>query len=90
MEAKRDLAHTLACDLFECVKPGGAFYLFPNVSRQLGTFASSAELAAHLLQEAGVAMVPGEAFGAGGHLRISFALPQEELVEGFERIRKAL
>ncbi len=90
MEKKRDLAHRLAAGLFDCVRPGGAFYLFPDVSRRLGAFASSAELAAHLLREAGVAVVPGEAFGAAGHLRISYAVPGELLAEGFERMEKAL
>ena len=90
MEKKRDLAYDAVSRMFECIKPGGAFYLFADVSRRLGSFASSADLAAHLLQKAGVAMVPGEAFGADGHLRISYALPEERLIEGFERMEKAL
>jgi aspartate/methionine/tyrosine aminotransferase len=74
-------------------EPEGAFYAFPSVEGQLhrrlggSTAASSMELAAVLLDEAEIAVVPGEAFGAPGHLRLSFALSDDDLVEGLERWR---
>jgi aspartate aminotransferase len=68
-------------------EPQGAFYCFPDASAYLGgRFASSAELAAGLLEEAQVAVVPGEAFGAPGCLRLSYALGDADLVRGVERI----
>jgi aspartate aminotransferase len=70
-----------------CVMPGGAFYLFPNVGRYLSpTVPTTLEMARLLLEEKGIATVPGEGFGAPGYLRISFARPLEELREGAERI----
>jgi aspartate aminotransferase len=70
-----------------CVMPGGAFYLFPNVGRYLSAKApTTLELARLLLEEKGIATVPGEGFGAPGYLRISFARPLEELREGASRI----
>lgn len=77
---------------FSCLRPAGAFYLFPDVSLVLGrkwgekTIASSAQLAELLLEEAKVAAVPGEAFGQPGTLRISYAVSMEVLEEGIERI----
>jgi len=70
-----------------CIKPDGAFYLFPNVSAYLGPrLPTTLELAGRLLRERNVAVVPGEGFGAPGHLRISFARSMEELREGADRI----
>jgi aspartate aminotransferase len=77
-----------------CPEPAGAFYCFPAVAGLLGRDlhgrrpASSAELAEVLLDEAGVAVVPGEAFGAPGYLRLSYALGDDDLVEGLTRIAK--
>jgi len=51
---------------------------------------TSEDFAAHLLENAGVAVVPGEAFGMGGHIRISYAVPEKELIAGFERIANVL
>jgi len=74
-----------------CAPPGGAFYAFP---RATGAFASgrsnSVELAEFLLEEARVAVVPGSAFGADDHIRLSFATSLEELERGLERIAAAL
>jgi aspartate aminotransferase len=70
-----------------CVMPAGAFYLFPNVGRCLSArIPTTLELARRLLEEKGIATVPGEGFGAPGYLRISFARPLEELREGAARI----
>ena len=76
--------------------PGGAFYVFPDVRKRLGrtvngrTVSSSLELCALLLEEAKVALVPGEGFGAPGHVRLSYALSDDELEEGLARIVKVL
>lgn len=75
-----------------CQEPQGAFYAFPNLTglldRPLGgrMATSTLELASLLLDEANVAIVPGEAFGAPGYARLSFALSDEDLEEGLSRI----
>ena len=84
-----------AIDGVHCPTPTGAFYAFADVSgllnRPLGVngsvAASSAELAAMLLDEAHVAAVPGEAFGAPGYLRFSYALADDQLAEGMRRFQ---
>jgi aspartate aminotransferase len=79
-----------------CLEPQGAFYCFPSFTGVLGrdlagrTPTSSLELCELALEEAKVAMVPGEAFGAPGYARMSFALGDEDLVEGVERLTKLL
>lgn len=81
---------------FDCPTPEGAFYAYVDVRGALGrtirgvTPATSAELAALILDEAEVAVVPGEAFGPSGYLRLSYALGDEDLAEGVERIRALL
>jgi len=77
----------------ECIEPQGAFYAFPNVegmlNRPLGngaTATSSLELAAIVLDAVKVAFVPGEAFGSPGSARFSFALSDDDLVEGLSRL----
>jgi aspartate/methionine/tyrosine aminotransferase len=75
-----------------CVEPEGAFYCYPSVKGLLGRSlrgqrpASSAELAEICINEAKVAAVPGEAFGAPGYFRMSYALGDEDLVEGVSRL----
>jgi len=83
-----------AIDGVTCQDPGGAFYTFPNMSglfgRNIGgrVASSSMELASIVLDEAKVAFVPGEAFGAPGYARFSFALSDEDLIEGLERMQR--
>jgi aspartate/methionine/tyrosine aminotransferase len=78
----------------ECAVPGGAFYTFPNVSGLFGadlsgnSVGSSMELATLLLDRIQIAIVPGEAFGAPGYARFSFALADEELEEGLSRLQR--
>ena len=78
----------------ECPEPNGAFYAFPSIhgllDRPLGSgrAATSLELAALLLDEIEIAVVPGEAFGAPGHLRLSYALADDDLVEGLTRLQR--
>ncbi|GBC61424.1 pyridoxal phosphate-dependent aminotransferase [Desulfonema ishimotonii] len=90
LEKKRDMAFAYASRLFDCVRPQGAFYLFPDVSGQLKTGETAEKLAACLLEETGVATVPGEAFGMENHLRISYAVPEPLLISGFEKISETL
>lgn len=81
-------------DGFDVPEPTGAFYAFANVEALLdknicGRVAdSTSELAAIILEEAEVAVVPGEAFGAPGYLRFSYALGDDDLVEGIGRLQK--
>jgi aspartate/methionine/tyrosine aminotransferase len=90
MERKRDYAYRQAAGLFDCVKPRGAFYLFPDIRQHLKDGMSSVEFAGRLLENCGVAVVPGEVFGMGGHIRISYAVSEDRLVSGFEKIAEAL
>ena len=79
-----------------CPEPEGAFYAYPSVKDVLGkeirgkTPKTSAELAELILEEAEVAVVPGEAFGTPGYLRLSYALSDEDLIEGVTRIQNLL
>jgi aspartate/methionine/tyrosine aminotransferase len=83
-----------AMDGVTCQEPQGAFYAFPNLKGLLGkpiggkVSHTTLELAAWILEEASVAIVPGEAFGASGYARLSFALSDENLVEGLNRIQR--
>jgi len=76
----------------QCSDPGGAFYAFPNLTGLLGrdiggrTVETTMDLAALLLDEIKIAVVPGEAFGAPGYARLSFALGDEDLEEGLTRL----
>jgi aspartate aminotransferase len=89
-QARRDLALEAIGGHMPCITPHGSFYLFPEVRAQAARFGSSAGLARHWLETAGVAVVPGEAFGGPGHVRISFGGPEADLREGLERIRRLL
>lgn len=77
-----------------CPTPEGAFYAFPSVKGLLGKsydgrqIDTSADLADYILEKSEVAVVPGEAFGAPGYLRLSYALGDDDLVEGVSRIQK--
>lgn len=77
---------------FSCVRPEGAFYVFPNIRRcmELVGCKDSAGFSRFLLQSARVATVPGSAFGAEGHIRISYATSLENLREAFRRIRDSV
>ncbi|MER5647224.1 pyridoxal phosphate-dependent aminotransferase [Streptosporangium sp. NPDC002524] len=79
-----------------CPEPLGAFYAYPSVKALLGKEfggrrpATSAELAEIILEEAEVAVVPGEAFGTPGYFRLSYALGDDDLAEGVSRLAKFL
>jgi aspartate aminotransferase len=86
--SKRLRAALLEIDGIRCTEPGGGFYLFPNVSRYLGPGESATDLAAELLREERVAVVPGPAFGLEGHFRVSFATSRERIEEGIVRVKR--
>ena len=93
-DRRRLLIHKLLNDIegIECLLPEGAFYAFPSVSGLYGralrgrTCTTSAELAELAIEEAKVAVVPGEAFGSPGYFRLSYALGDDDLVEGVSRL----
>ena len=89
-QKKRDTAFKMAKELFGCIRPAGAFYLFPDVTKVLESGQTAKEFTVTLLSDAKVAVMPGEAFGVENHIRISFAVPDDELIKGFERIRTVL
>ncbi len=73
-----------------CVRPEGAFYVYPNVSAYFGKSGvnSAADVAKRLLHEAHVVTVPGEAFGTREHIRLSYATTPGEIQRGVERMRE--
>jgi len=79
-----------------CLVPGGAFYVFPNVSGLFGKgigghkIGDSVELANYLLEKGRIAVVPGVAFGADNYIRISFATSMENVKEGMRRLKESL
>ncbi|HSK56588.1 MAG TPA: pyridoxal phosphate-dependent aminotransferase [Jiangellales bacterium] len=85
-----------AIDGVTCPEPEGAFYAYPSVKGLLGRElrgrrpTTSAELAELVLEEVEVAVVPGEAFGPSGYLRLSYALGDDDLVEGVTRLQRLL
>ncbi|OIO72396.1 MAG: aspartate aminotransferase [Zetaproteobacteria bacterium CG1_02_53_45] len=85
-----------AIDGMHCIKPDGAFYVFPSVTGWLGkttpsglTLDDDLKVCEWLLDEAGVALVPGTEFGSPGHLRFSYAVSQDTLEDAVNRIAKA-
>ena len=95
-DRRRRTIHTMLNEIdgVSCILPEGAFYAFPSVEGLYGRdirgrrSASSAELAGLAIDEAKVAVVPGEAFGAPGYFRMSYALGDDDLIEGVSRLAK--
>jgi aspartate aminotransferase len=80
-----------------CFRPGGAFYVFPDVSSYFGsvtpkgeTIANANDLVMYLLGDFGIATVPGDAFGEPEGIRLSYAISMEELQEAAKRLRDGL
>jgi aspartate aminotransferase len=87
----RILAGLRAIPGISCASPQGAFYMFPNISKHLGKPggpADAPELAKQLLEKAHVAVVAGDAFGAPGYLRMSYATSMERIEEGLRRMER--
>jgi len=97
-DRRRRRMHELLNDIpgVSCVEPQGAFYCFPSFAGVVGReirgrrAGTTLELAELVLDEVGVAIVPGEAFGAAGYARLSYALGDDDLVEGVTRMGKLL
>ena len=89
---RRDTAYRLLREIpsVSVVKPSGAFYLFPNFGEYSKKLGGDVKLSEYLLEEGKVATVPGSAFGMEGYLRLSFALSEEKLTEGINRIKETL
>lgn len=75
-----------------CTKPEGAFYVYPNIGKFIGKggIKSATELATKLLHEGHVVTVPGEAFGTGEHIRLSYPVTKENIDEGTRRMGELL
>ncbi|MGD0277220.1 MAG: pyridoxal phosphate-dependent aminotransferase [Syntrophales bacterium] len=97
-QKRRDFIVTAlnAVEGISCLKPQGAFYVFPNISALFGkshgtlTIRSSADLAGYLLDEANVAVVAGDSFGDDRFIRLSYATSMKNIEKGMERIGEAL
>jgi aspartate aminotransferase len=90
---RRDFIHPAVAAIPDvtCVLPEGGFYVFPNLKAYLSrTLPTTLDLGRRLLEEEGVAIVPGEGFGAPGYARLSFARPMDELRDGVARIASFL
>ncbi len=77
----------------ECLPADGTFYCFPNVAEAIAGIdgvANDVELAEYLIEHAGVAVVPGSAFGLAGHVRLSIATSMENLTKALDRLEKGL
>jgi aspartate/methionine/tyrosine aminotransferase len=73
----------------KCAMPAGSFFVFPNVRGLFGgSIRNSTDLAAYLLEEAGVVTISGIEFGRDGYLRLSYATPIEGIEEGLDRLRR--
>jgi aspartate aminotransferase len=85
-----------AIERISCIKPEGAFYVFPNIKGLLGktysgkTINTDIELADFLLDNAKIAVVPGTAFGACGYIRLSYAASMENIKNGIDRLASVL
>eukprot|EP00931_Biecheleriopsis_adriatica_P118472 TRINITY_DN93876_c0_g1_i1.p1 TRINITY_DN93876_c0_g1~~TRINITY_DN93876_c0_g1_i1.p1 ORF type:complete len:413 (-),score=110.64 TRINITY_DN93876_c0_g1_i1:220-1458(-) len=99
LQEKRDMALELLAKIpdVKCPKPGGAFYLFPDVSAYFGlataggeTIEDATQLCMHLLAEYKVALVPGDAFGAAKCLRLSYAATKENITDAITKLGTCL
>lgn len=92
MRRDRVVAALNAVPGIDCPAPDGAFYVFPRITGAMAAMgqATDADFCRWLLQDHGVALVPGRAFGLSGHLRLSFAYSDADLDKGLSRIATAL
>ena len=91
-EKRRDLMVSKIREIpgMDIIPPEGAFYCFPSMKGLIGRFKGSTDLANFLLDKALVAIVPGIEFGSDEHFRLSFATSDKNIIEGLDRIKKAL
>ncbi len=96
--SKRDTALKILNSIngLECLVPSGAFYLFPLITKFLGKtydgnkVETSQDIASYLLRKHGLAVVPGESFGAPGFIRLNFSICQTDLQKGLKRLKDGL
>lgn len=94
--ARRDqvIARFAAMEGVSLEPPGGAFYVFPDVSERIGAarngVSDSVSLCDYLIEEARIVCVPGSAFGMEGHIRLSYAVSERDIVDGLDRLDAAL
>ena len=87
-QKRRDLVYNRLCEMgMKVNKPEGAFYIFPSIE-QYGL--SSEEFCTRLIQQAGVATVPGSCFGCEGYIRLSYCCAEQELQKGLDRLEQFL
>jgi aspartate aminotransferase len=87
------VAELNSIDGINCLETDGTFYVFPNVEKlisRLDNIKDDLEFSEYLIEQAGVALVPGSAFGSPGHIRISIATSMKNLQGALERIKKAI
>jgi aspartate aminotransferase len=87
------VAELNSIDGVECIETDGTFYVFPNVEKliaRLDNIKNDLDFSEYLIEHAGVALVPGSAFGCPGHIRISIATSMKNLQGALERIKKAI
>ncbi len=96
---RRDFIYNKLSEIegLKCFKPSGAFYVFPDISHYLGTttdggtnIETSTDLCLYLIEEQGLAAVPGDAFGEPNGIRLSYASSMEDLTEAIKRLEKGL
>jgi aspartate aminotransferase len=92
LKQRRDIAiqHLKKLGGFKYLYPQGAFYIFIDIRDHLHGYDTSLQFSERLLQEYHLAMAPGEAFGSPGFLRLSYAVDEATLIEGIDRLHKAL
>ena len=89
----KSVAELNAIDGIECLPTDGTFYVFPNVEKliaRLDGINNDLAFSDYLIEKAGVALVPGSAFGSEGHIRISIATSMENLKNALQRIKQAI
>lgn len=89
LRKKRDMTLEILKDI-PCHTPRGAFYVFPDITRFLKEGENAETFATEVLQRANVAVAPGEAFGGDGHIRICYAINENQLIEGLERLAQII
>lgn len=91
-EKRRDLIVSKIREIpgFEIIPPQGSFYSFPSIPGYMDRFGGASGLTNYLLENALVAVVPGDEFGASDHIRLSFATSDENIINGMDRIKEAL
>lgn len=92
LAARRDIAIKKLdeCGGFKYIRPQGAYYIFIDVREHLKNGMTSYQMSEHLLEKFHLAMAPGEAFGCPGWIRLSYAVNEDTIRKGIERLHKAL